>query len=57
MGQVEGEALLFEQPPGIVGLLEAFFGEIDIGPAGEPVFFVPDAFAVAQQYDFFNGNM
>jgi hypothetical protein len=35
-----------------VGFGHTLFGEVDVGPAGEAVLFVPRAFAVAQEDDF-----
>ena len=47
---VEEEAFLLQQLRRPCGLLAAGFGEIDVDPPSEPVFFVPRALAVSQQY-------
>ena len=44
-----------EQPPGVFRLLQAQRGQVDIGPAGEPVFQVPGGFAVANEYELVHG--
>ena len=41
-----------EQLAGMVRFLHAFFAEVDIGPAGEEILFVPDTFAVSEQHQF-----
>jgi hypothetical protein len=40
--------------PGFSRLVDSFLGQIDVGPAGEPVFLVPDGLAVPEQNDFFH---
>ena len=50
VGEVEGEALLFEKLAAFAGFLTSSIGEVDVGPAGEPVFLVPDAFSVTNQH-------
>jgi hypothetical protein len=52
VGQVEGEAGFAQLPAGAWLRLDAFFGQVDVGPAGEAVFQVPGGFAVAHEYDF-----
>ena len=54
-GDVECEPLGLEQLAGPLRLGLALLGEVDVGPSGEQVFLVPDAFAVAQQYDLGHG--
>ena len=56
IGDVEGKAFLFQQLPRGDRLGQAFFGEADIGPAGEAVFLVPGRFAVAKQNDLVHGE-
>ena len=46
---VEREPLGLEQLSGLLGLGLALVGQIDIGPAGEEVFLVPDALAMTQE--------
>ena len=48
-GDVEGVAAFLEELARLPGLDAALIGEVDVGPTGEPVFFVPDAFTVPQQ--------
>ena len=50
-GDIERESLGLEQLAGPLRLGLALLGEIDVIPAREEVFLVPDAFAVAQQYE------
>ena len=57
MGLIKREAFLLEQPAGVVSFFDAFLRKIDVGPAGEPVFLVPDTFTMTQQYDLFHGTM
>jgi hypothetical protein len=52
VGHVEVVALGLEQPAGLLGLLHAGLGQVDVGPAGEAVFEIPGRFAVADQYQF-----
>lgn len=52
IGDVEGEALLFQKLAGSFRLGAAFVAEFDIVPASEAVFFVPGAFAVADEDKF-----
>ena len=40
---------------GLARLLEALFRQVHVGPAGEAVLLVPDAFAVAQQDELVHG--
>ena len=49
---VEVVTLCLEQPAGLLGLLDASGGQVDVGPAGEAVFEIPGRFAVADQYQF-----
>src|SRR5690606_20800892 len=56
IGQVEFKALFFEQFARLARLLATQFGKVDIGPAGETVFKVPLAFAVAHQDEFVHGK-
>jgi hypothetical protein len=51
VGEVESVAAVLEQLAGGAGLFAAAFGQIDVGPSGEAVFLVPDALAVAEQYE------
>ena len=55
IGQVEGIAFFLEQFAGLAGLFAAGVGQVDVGPAGEAVFQVPLAFAVAHQNEFMHG--
>ncbi len=50
--EVERDALGLEQSPGLFRLLEALRGQVHVDPAREQVLEVPDALAVAQQYQF-----
>jgi hypothetical protein len=52
VGQIEGVAFFFEDFARRLGFLAALVGQIHIGPSGEPVFLVPRAFAVPEQYEF-----
>src|SRR5690606_2656872 len=56
IGQVEFEAFLLEQLACLARLLAPGFGQIDVGPAGETVFEVPLALAVAHQDKFVHGK-
>jgi hypothetical protein len=56
VGEVEGVATVLEQLAGGAGFFAAAFGQIDVGPAGEAVFLVPDALAVAEQYECRHGS-
>ena len=47
---VEFESLGLQQPAGLDRLLATALAQIDIGPTGESILFVPGAFAVPQQY-------
>jgi hypothetical protein len=38
----------------LAGFLQPLVRQVDVGPAGEAVFLVPDALAVAKQHDFFH---
>ena len=46
-GDIEIKAFFEQQLAGRMGLGTAFFGEVNIGPAGEPILEIPLAFAVA----------
>ena len=46
---VECKSLGLEQLTGLFGLGLALVGQIDISPAGEEVFLVPDALAMTQE--------
>ena len=48
---VERESLGLEQLAGPLRLGLPLVGQVDVGPAGEQVFLVPDALAVTQQHD------
>ena len=52
VGAIEGEACLLEHLAGPLCFLDATLREVNVGPAGEAVFHVPDRFTVAQQNDF-----
>src|SRR5690606_3497467 len=54
--QVKFVAFLFEQLARLARLFAPRFGEVDIGPAGETVFKVPLALAVAHQDDLIHGK-
>ena len=47
IGLSEGEALGLEEFTGLDGLFHALGAQVHVGPAGETVFLVPDALAVA----------
>ena len=49
-GDVERESPGLQQLAGPSGLGPALVGQIDIGPAGEEIFLVPDALAMTQKY-------
>ena len=55
VGQVEGVAFFLEQFARLAGLFAARVGQVDVGPAGETVFQIPLAFAVAHQNEFMHG--
>ena len=55
IGDIKGEAFLFEEFAGGLGLGAAFVAEFDIVPASESVFFVPGAFAVTDKNEFVHG--
>ena len=55
VGDVEREAFVFEEFTGGFGFGAAFIAEFDVGPAGESVFFIPGAFAVADENEFIHG--
>ena len=57
IGFVECETLFFQQFAGPVGFGDAFFGQVDVRPAGKAVFPVPGAFSVSEQNDFFHSLM
>ncbi len=57
VGFAEDESLLAEQFARAVRLLDAARRELDVGPSREAVFLVPDAFAVAKQYDAFHWSV
>jgi hypothetical protein len=46
---IKYKTLFFENLTRIFGLGDPLFGKVDIGPAGEPVLFVPDTLSVAEQ--------
>ena len=46
---VELELLFGHQPAGLAGFRSSLLVQVDIGPAGEPVLLVPDAFAVTEE--------
>jgi len=48
---IEDEAGLLEDFSGALRFLRTASGEVHVGPAGEPVFHVPDRLTVAQQND------
>ena len=50
MRNVEFESLGLQQPACLDGFLAPAFAEVDVGPAGESILFVPGAFPVPQQY-------
>ncbi len=52
VGHIEFEAGFLQQLAGLAGFLAALIGEVHVLPAGEAVFLVPDALAVADQYQF-----
>ena len=52
VGDVEGEALAFQELAGSLGFFAALVAEVDIVPTGEKVFLVPSAFAVADENEF-----
>ena len=52
VGEVEDEALFLEQVAGALRLGSALLGQVDVGPAGEAIFLVPRALAVAEKNDF-----
>ncbi len=47
VSQVESEAGLLQELASLAGFGHAFFGQVDIDPAGEAVSQVPGGFAVA----------
>ncbi|KAG1249599.1 hypothetical protein G6F65_019075 [Rhizopus arrhizus] len=55
IGQIEGVTLFLQQFAGLAGLFAAGFGQVDVRPAGEAVFQIPLAFAVAHQNKFMHG--
>ena len=52
VGDVEVVAFGLEQPAGLLGLLHAGVGEVDVRPSGEAVFKIPGRFTVTDQYQF-----
>src|SRR5450830_1466253 len=54
--QVEGEPTLLQELACVVCLDDPLLGQINVGPAGKPVLFVPRAFAVPEQYYFVHGS-
>jgi hypothetical protein len=56
VGQVEVVTFAFEQLAGVLGLFDAGFREVHVGPAGEAVFKVPGRFAVAYEHEFVHGG-
>lgn len=55
VGEIESEAFTLEEFPGGFGFGAAFVAELDVGPAGEAVFLIPGAFAVADENEFIHG--
>ena len=55
VGDVEREPLFFEKLAGGFGFQAALVAEVDVGPAGEAVFVVPGAFAVADENELIHG--
>ena len=55
IGFPEPVSLSPQQFAGFGGLGLAALAQIDIGPSRKPVFAVPDALAVAEQYDLLHG--
>jgi hypothetical protein len=54
VGDVEREALVAQRASGPLRFADSLLGEIDVGPAGEAIFPVPDAFAVTQKNELFH---
>ena len=54
--EVEIESFLFHEFSGGPGLFPALLGELDIGPSGEKVEFVPFALSVSDQYQLLHFN-
>ena len=54
VGQVEGEALLFEGLTSLDGLVYTSFGEIDVGPTCETVLQVPGTLTMTDEDDSFH---
>jgi hypothetical protein len=52
VGQIKLITFRFQQAAGILGLLDACGGEVDIGPASEAIFKIPGGLAVANQNEF-----
>ena len=52
VGDIEAEALFFEQFAGSLRFCPAFVAEFDVVPTSKAVFFVPGAFAVADEDKF-----
>ncbi len=55
MGDIEFEALLFEEETSLLGFLVSLGGEVHIMPSCEPVLKVPGGLSVANEYDFMQG--
>ena len=54
VGHFEGDSGLFEGLSGVEGFLNALLAEVNVGPACEPVLFVPLALAVTDKYNSFH---
>ena len=46
---IEGIAVRFEEAPGFQSFVPPALGEVDVRPAGEPIFLIPHALAMPQQ--------
>src|SRR5262245_37220296 len=57
VGDVEVVLTFAQQSAGLGGFFAALVGQVDIGPAGEPVFLVPGALAVTEQDDLGHREM
>ena len=55
VGHVELEFLLGHQTTGFARFFATLFTQVDVVPAGEPVFLVPGAFAVSKQDETMHG--
>ena len=52
VGDIKAETFFFEKLASGFGFGATFVAEFDVVPTGEAVFFVPGAFAVADEYKF-----